>query len=757
MTKPTHHVATLSPWKTLLLGGLLGYLVAVFVHSSGHEDSQSRGRLTESKELLLEEASSVSSESHHEETQEATALDTTVTVIVLFLISLTIMFETVKETIEEAVDRVMEPVIEGLFGELTVLGFLSVCTFFVTKLGWFNQLSEKIFGEEEKEELLEVFEMVHYMVFFVMVFFVINVLVLVRGATAMKRTWWIYNRACRDDKYMAEMNAILALHTAAEEETTYLRYLCQELLPFRSSKRSLRSELGLFRGLRHEFVVERSLDPPFLPHDQNCVPDEFDFGRYLSICLCHELGHIVHLKIPTWIFLGGVTAVFYVIALFVENRLESFVWIWVCTGWLFFLLGSYFDFHLFKILEGMAAKLGDIGELHDGERVSLMPRSPSLPYWTRIDLEEYIRTGRGLLARLFLPTNSKVTRQDVLYWMERKGPKLYMIIFQVQMVFTAAYVSLLVLIMFPYMFVETEQSLPERMAFLVLSILPVCLLLGKYQMAAANLTMACSIGEHRRPGVISQVIREEKVSQIIRAMVTMLRLQQFASEGVGFHDSAENNKDSPDSTVVTAPPDSCLDLEEVGIQFEAPIQMGDESNRTAGGISTSTGRRRSSMFSSVEMDEIGQTFDAIDVSRSGLIETSDFGAVLKGLGVAATEESLKAMTAILDENGDGSICRYEFTQFYKNYVRVELDHEELKQLAKDMFHLIDADGNGQITLGEFKDVVDHFNVGFTVDDIGDLVNELDEEDNGMVGEHEFLKLLEKHRLLFEHVELPKLE
>ncbi|CAB9508822.1 Troponin C, isoform 1 [Seminavis robusta] len=691
-------------WKTLALGAFLHYIFAAAING-GNEPSQPRMLAHAVEEPLSGDAAS--SEGHE---GEVVIRDTTVTVIVLFLIALTICFEEIKESIEEAADREMMPVIEGLFGELTVLGFLSVCTFCVTKLGWFTLLSEKLFGDDEEEELLETFELVHYMLFFIMVFFGINVLVLVKDAEHMKRTWWIYNRACRDDAYMAEMNAILASHSKSEEKTTFLRYLGREMTPFRESKRKLRSELQLFRGLRHEFVVERSLDPPFLPHEQNLVPDEFDFGRYLCVCMYHELGHIVHLQIHTWVILGVITAIFWMIALVVEDQLEWFSWIWVGTGWLVFLFGAFFDYHMVEILEAMAANFQPIKSTRQSERGPLiMGGSKELPDWTRIDLDDYTQNSRGLLARLFLRGNSKITRQDALYWMERKGPRCYMIVFQVQMVFTATYVSMLVLIMFPFR-MKMGTPIVERVLFLVLSLLPMYLLLSKYQTAVSNYVMACSIGVHRRPGVISQVIRDDKVSHIIQAMVTMHRLQNTVSFKEEDPDHAHTGKQSSGE-----------------------------------------------YFSSVDLEACGKTFDAIDVSKSGTIETSDFGAVLKGLGVAATEESLKAMTAVLDEDGDGSISREEFMNFYRDHIMIQLDDHGIHHLAETMFRQIDADGSGEISMSEFKQVLDSFNVGFTVDEIGELINELDEDDNGTIGEEEFVKLLEKHRLLFEKIPLPKLE
>jgi hypothetical protein len=256
-------------------------------------------------------------EEHH---VDAVTMDTTVAVIVIFLIVLTILFEYVKEFIEEAADRNMKPVIQGLFGELTVLGFLSMVTFLMTKMGWFSAASEFLFGEADEEELFETFEFVHYMLFFIMVFFVINVLVLVRGGQAMEDTWWTYNAACRDQKYMAQLHSISPRQRL--HQTSYLKYLGETCFPCWSTKKRMRLELQLFCGLRQEFVLERSADPPFVPNAHSLVDDKLNFGRYLSICLGHELSHMVHVSTYSWAFLGVLTLIFYGIALVVDNSME---------------------------------------------------------------------------------------------------------------------------------------------------------------------------------------------------------------------------------------------------------------------------------------------------------------------------------------------------------------------------------------------------------------------------------------------------
>jgi len=330
-------------WKTLLLGSLLGYLFAVVLQGPqnpatffasrhleeettttevGHHEGTSKGEATGEHGGGEEEGE------HHGEHPSAATMDTTLVAIIIFLIAMTIFFEEVKEGLEEEADRTMRPVIDGLFGEMTVLGFLSIVTFCVTKMGLFETISVAVFGEEEKEELLETFEMAHYMLFFIMVFFVVNVLVLVHGGEAMEKTWRAFNTACRDPEYLAKLDALEEDNKPSQCRTSYIQYLFWQnmVVPFRwrTSRKGEREHLQYFRAMRREFVLERSFEPPFAPHlgHKDRVPEDFDFGRYLSICLGHNLQHMVHLSIYTWMVLGLFSLIFYAIAVIIENDKE---------------------------------------------------------------------------------------------------------------------------------------------------------------------------------------------------------------------------------------------------------------------------------------------------------------------------------------------------------------------------------------------------------------------------------------------------
>lgn len=115
---------------------------------------------------------------------------------------------------------------------------------------------------------------------------------------------------------------------------------------------------------------------------------------------------------------------------------QNLSWIWASAGWLVFLAGNYFDYHMIFLLENMAGDHSTAnGQDDGGETGSLL--ASTLPAWTRIDLEHYLIKGRSMFTQCCLSSKITITRQDSLYWFERKGPKYYLLLFQIQMVCTA--------------------------------------------------------------------------------------------------------------------------------------------------------------------------------------------------------------------------------------------------------------------------------------------------------------------------------
>ena len=137
-------------------------------------------------------------------------------VLVMFLILavLTVGFDLAKDYALEETGSHMRPIVHALFGELTVLGFLSAFTFIVNKTEGFRFVAYAFVrgGVDEEvmeleEEIYEAFELVHFSLFFVMVVFVVQVMEDVREGMKTAEEWMDIDRDCRDPEFVGRLLA----------------------------------------------------------------------------------------------------------------------------------------------------------------------------------------------------------------------------------------------------------------------------------------------------------------------------------------------------------------------------------------------------------------------------------------------------------------------------------------------------------------------------------------------------------------------
>lgn len=218
-------------------------------------------------------------EAHHNDADVVEGVElATLVVIVLLLILLTIVFEEIKHHVEHHVPDSLVSVVDRLFGELMVLGFLSIVTFILSESHVFAEISIHIFGEDEAGEFGEYFEFVHYSIFLLMVIFCAKVIELVFSAKDNHQMWHKMERCVRQKKHgdsMSDsMRGLLKEGTGLRRYSTVYRMFGKNI----GDKPELNQLL--YEGFREEFMLERSLEYPFEPISPEArVDSNFNFVR----------------------------------------------------------------------------------------------------------------------------------------------------------------------------------------------------------------------------------------------------------------------------------------------------------------------------------------------------------------------------------------------------------------------------------------------------------------------------------------------
>lgn len=152
-----------------------------------------------------------------------------------------------------------------------------------------------------------------------MVFFVIQVLALIREAEEQHREWdkleeEIRHQRCQDAT-QSEHDAMAAL-----QRRPWYTMICTRFWSNQSAVKA--REETVYKALRREFILDRSLDEPFVPADKvRRVEDTFNFGRYLGLANVHLISNAVEVHQETWFFFAVMTGVFYGIALAAHEKI----------------------------------------------------------------------------------------------------------------------------------------------------------------------------------------------------------------------------------------------------------------------------------------------------------------------------------------------------------------------------------------------------------------------------------------------------
>jgi Ca2+-binding EF-hand superfamily protein len=389
--------------------------------------------------------------------------------------------------------------------------------------------------------------------------------------------------------------------------------------------------------------------------------------------------------------------------------IKTLAWSWVAMGWFVYLMNVVFERHLLHVRKMFLKKeyfLAEKANSRTGQKSCLDidessrfepdlikytdSSNDSLPLWTDIDIDEFHEKGRSWIAKFFV--GGKVSRHQAIYLLDRKGPKFYLLILQSNLLFLGIYSAMNFLGFCQFMY--KEEPIPIFLLYVILAATPLLANMLTKQHTVAILSQVCCMGAYRRPNVVSDVLREDKTARIVRAFIIIYKMRRFA-----------------------------LNADTAGYDREAAAA-------------------RRMQFDKVELREVGKTIDSFDKNGDGTIDYSEFEILMKNMGAELSEESLKRIINLLDEDGDGTVSREEFINWYaENAGDDDLSDSER---AHFLFAMFDKDDAGEITIEEFKRKLDAFNVGFSIDEVGAIVNELDEDNSGTIGLHEFEDLLYKY-------------
>jgi len=198
------------------------------------------------------------------------------------ILTLSILTEWVMDLIQEHVSQAMGPMVRSAFQELTVLGFISLFVFLSMLSGILPKISSSIFGMDD--ELKEVLEQIHFMMFLFIMLFIATVAVQMVVLSLMQR---------RRQKL-----EVLVSDKMDEVEANYIKWYKAKVKPFNLMSIFKRDD-AVFAM---EYMITRLRFLQELEAKETMV-DGFDFASYLADCHVTALADVINIHPTTWAFL----------------------------------------------------------------------------------------------------------------------------------------------------------------------------------------------------------------------------------------------------------------------------------------------------------------------------------------------------------------------------------------------------------------------------------------------------------------------
>jgi len=611
------------------------------------------------------------------------ALDLQVTLgICVVLISVTIVFEVAKHYMEHNVPPMMAKILEAMFGELTVLGFIALWAYFSIKFGLIEFMSLKIY--HDPEHLLHLFEDIHFMLFFVMLTFLFEAIMLV-GATLraeefFQRTERLLATSPQLDGKVAPADAaaapavsqMLATYREARKHCCTRICICPRLLwGYREAEAKEELTYALLRA--------RFIFPPGGKIDQGKpLPADFDFSTYLRLRCVHEVAHTLHVSPTTWaaviVFLGMIL----MLPVLEEKyaHVELTVEYVVALGWGLWL-------YCFAI----RAKMGHIMYM-------VTPPHPLLEGAPKTDKFDEEAPSNALLApKLEVPPYESLaptkagSKHERLFWRGRAGPGHLLFLMRLQMLLTA------IILAVDYTWMTSK---PQDTMVLLLGILPVLdVMITSPKSILPMMVMTTSVELMKKKALIEETLVEMKTEKTLKMLKMLHTLTAQAKQAQKLQ---KMDKRSRPGMPKPKPKD-------IDPQMEA---------------------------------ELRQAFELFDKDNSGSIDKAELKEVMASLGQDLDDSALATLYAQMDPSGDGVISFEEFA----DVMAPEPSSETPAQVAASVFLMLDKDGSGKITAAELKDSVKLVNPSVTDDDVGAAMELFDKDHTGTITEKEFRQGIE---------------
>uniref|UniRef100_A0A6T6WP78 EF-hand domain-containing protein n=1 Tax=Hemiselmis tepida TaxID=464990 RepID=A0A6T6WP78_9CRYP len=670
----------------------------------------------------------------HHEAHEATPAQNRVQrqwalIFVTAIVTCSVVFETLKEVTIERTPPSMIRVVEKFFGELATLGFIGTISFVLTTDFEGNDsilagLSFTYTGDNHL--LIHEFHELHFLIFFVMVFFVTAVLVTLQRAVSQKVQWTNYE----------------------EEFEGLLKDPQTEHKQIEAVMQSPPVAPGVGGTITHEFAMsDAARKAQFLcfrqrfVDDAECsvkIPYDFDFALYLTMRISHFLSEVVEIGVMDWVALWIVYLIIFCLNAWVHDVFNagsgSNVAINVIIA--FFLLIQVLNLlasiYLFRTLAFMRFMLmpdvqrpGDEGygaahasfrhPAEKGERSEEERKEEErlAKYHVPLQAPKYMAqmklvrkaSDMTLTERFFsvFLTAAHASKHEQLFGIFGTHGSHH-VLRCIKLILLGAVVSFacIVSILFPF-FWAVSPVLP------FLAVLPACVCLFLTPRMVVLYTWCCSTEMMKDSDTIIEVIRQQKQRKLMNIIRILSMLSYFLDQ----------------------------------VEFLKKLSEQGQGTLDQGAISDERWNKLMGETDPKVVEDLESLFNAFDDDHSGELDEQEVAQLVAQLGSKLSDEENRNLFRIMDADGGGTVDFREFATVILHQKAANSGRIDYSALAEKMFNIFDKTGDGVVSEQEVLDQMQMMGKNWDSASVAFFLQQVDRDGSGEIEKEEFVAYIKK--------------
>jgi len=140
-----------------------------------------------------------------------------------------------------------------------------------------------------------------------------------------------------------------------------------------------------------------------------------------------------------------------------------------------------------------------------------------------------------------------------------------------------------------------------------------------------------------------------------------------------------------------------------------------------------------------QKSEIKEAFDLFDMDQSGEIDVQEMHVAMRALGLEPSKAETEKLLSSADTDDSGHIGYREFEKMMADKL---LKVEPLDEV-KRVFRLLDSDQTGKISFNNLNKVAKEIGSGFTDDKVQDMIDTADKDGDGEINLDEFMDVMKR--------------